>query len=563
MKNRCPGMAAAILACILGLSYSGLAAANDPCSDISTAALRLAHVRITQSGFVSQSDKYPNHCLVRGSVNGRTGAEGRHYAISFELSLPADWNGRFLYQLNPVTDGFVVEATGDPLNQNALGSKSALSRGFAVLSSDSGHSAGDPANKPYGLARTAAFGLDERARLDYGYAADRTLGPIAKAIIQRHYGRKPAYSYMEGCSNGGRHVMVDAVRLAGSYDGFIAGDPAFNWPRAALQHAWDIQSLALADSDIRKSFSRSDMLLIAASVADKCDALDGVVDQMVNDLKQCQKIFHLSDLKCPGEKTAACLNAGQVAALDRAFGGPHNRNGEQLYSDWPYDTGVGARDWRKWKIGSDLAAWGGYPATVAIGMPALSYIFTTPPLRTEGTSEALLAFAKSFDFDRDAPKIYASIGPYKVSAMAFMTPPDVDNPELKALRVKGGKLIVYHGQSDAAFSVNDTIRWYEKLAANSGGDARSFARLFLVPGMNHCGGGPATDRFDMLSAIVNWVEKGKAPDRVTATVAPGNPEAPAGWSAERSRPLCAYPSIAKYKGGDKESEASFECSIPQ
>jgi feruloyl esterase len=178
-----------------------------------------------------------------------------------------------------------------------------------------------------------------------------------------------------------------------------------------------------------------------------------------------------------------------------------------------------------------------------------------------------MAYLSHFDFDKDAPKIYAEGTftehgkpvDYKESAWEFMTPPDADDPKLTELKQSGHKLILYHGQSDGVFSFNATTNWMDKLAANSGGDAGAFARLFAVPGMNHCASGPSTDNFDMLSAIVGWAENGKAPDRIVATVRADNEEVPADWSRERTRPLCPWPKVARYIGGDKEKAESFEC----
>ncbi|HEY1722031.1 MAG TPA: tannase/feruloyl esterase family alpha/beta hydrolase [Magnetospirillaceae bacterium] len=560
MGQRIGVFAVSTLALVVATGTSAHATDQKACADL--ARLKLAHVKVATASLVAANAQFPEHCLLQGSVDDRTGSDGKHYAIGFEMRLPTDWNGRFLYQLNGGNDGEVIEASGDPKNLNAVGGKSALSRGFVVLSTDSGHSGKDPANKDTGLVGSNIFGLDEQARLDYGYTADATMTPIAKAIIRRHYRRKPDYSYMEGCSNGGRHVMVDATRLGGAYDGFIAGDPGFDLPKAAIQHAWDIQSFTIANPDIRKAFSPEDMNLIASKVLEKCDALDGAADGMVDDLRKCQTVFHLADLKCTGEKTPACLSAAQVTALDRAFGGPKNSAGQQLYSDWPYDAGMGAHNWRFWKLESGIPPWDDYPLIATMGAGSLSYIFTTPPTDTAGKPDALLAFLKSFDFDKDAPKIFATAGAYRMSAMAFMTPPDAANPKLAKLRSRGHKLIVYHGQSDGVFSVNDTIRWYETLAKNSGGSAVGFARLYTVPGMNHCSGGPATDSFDMLTAMTEWVEKRKAPDHLVARVSAANKELPVNWSKRRTRPLCNWPLIAKYKGGDMESADSFVCAPP-
>jgi feruloyl esterase len=178
-----------------------------------------------------------------------------------------------------------------------------------------------------------------------------------------------------------------------------------------------------------------------------------------------------------------------------------------------------------------------------------------------------MTFLSRFDFDADAPKIYAKGTfdvdgkpiDYRESAWEFMTPPDADNPTLAALKTAGHKIILYHGQSDGVFSFNASAAWIDKLDANNGGAAGSFARLFAVPGMNHCAKGPATDNFDMLAAIVDWAEKDRAPDLIVAKLSPGNKEIPADWSPARTRPLCPWPQFPHYLGGDKEKAESFAC----
>ena len=252
-------------------------------------------------------DGLPQHCVVTGEVNDRTGADGKHYAIRFEMRLPVEWNGRFLDQPNGGTDGAVVPALGDQPKALASGGVPALARGFAVMSSDAGHSGADPANKALGLAAGAAFGLDPQARRDYGYAADMALAPIAKAIIAAHYGRKPDFSYMFGCSNGGRHTMVAATRMPAAYDGYLVGDPGFDLPRAAIQHAWDAQAFVKADPDIRKSISADDAALVSRKIIAACDKLDGLQDELTANLFACQKAFDFDSLVCaPGASSTAC-----------------------------------------------------------------------------------------------------------------------------------------------------------------------------------------------------------------------------------------------------------------
>jgi feruloyl esterase len=559
MKHTLTLAAAATLLAACGTPNAAAAQSPVACAALPATLATAKNLRITSARDVAADGQgTPAHCLVTGLANERTGSDGRPYAIGFEMRLPADWNKRFLHQVNGGNDGQVVPALGALPGVDGT----ALQRGFAVISSDSGHSANDPANASTGLAQGNVFGLDPQARRDYGYAADDTVYTVAQALIERRYGEHPQHSYMAGCSNGGRHALVAATRYGDRYDGILAGAPGLNLPKAAVQHAWDVQSWQLADPDIRQAFSPADMKLVAAKVLERCDALDGAVDGMVGQLAACQKAFHLAELQCSGAKTPECLSAKQVKALGRAFAGPRNSRGEALYSDWPFDGGMGADNWRFWKLESQIPPWNRLPLIATMGAGSLSYIFTTPPTRTAGTPDELLGFLTRFDFDKDAPRIFATDATYTESAMGFMAPPDVDNPQLAAFRAHGGKLIVFHGNSDAVFSVNDTIRWFGKLGANVGGNAASVARLYTVPGMAHCGGGPATDRFDALGALVDWVEQGRAPATLAASVNAGNQELPAAWSKTRSRPLCPWPQVARYTGGDLESAASFRCANP-
>jgi hypothetical protein len=251
------------------------------CDQLPTEALGLSEVKIVSASATPADKGLPAACGVRGLADERTGVDGRRYGLDFEMRLPATWNGRLLHQVNGGNDGEVVAAIGDPHELNAYGGKPALARGFAVLSSNEGHRGDDPANSVFGLGAGAAFGLDPRARDDYGYSGDARLGPIGKAIIAKFYGVAPARSYMFGCSNGGRHAMVAASRMGDQYDGFVAGDPGFNLPRAAIQHAWDVQNFEKIDPDVKKSFSPGDMALISRKVLEKCDKLDGVEDGIV------------------------------------------------------------------------------------------------------------------------------------------------------------------------------------------------------------------------------------------------------------------------------------------
>jgi hypothetical protein len=322
-----------------------------------------------------------------------------------------------------------------------------------------------------------------------------------------------------------------------------------------------VQSFSQASAEVPKTFSRDDMRVVADGVVAQCDALDGAADGIVGALAACKDTFDLERLTCSANASKGqCLAPQQTAALQRSFAGPADKSGRSLYTSWLFDAGLGSNDWRTWKLESPIPGFNGSPLIATLGAGSLAQIFTTPPTNVAGTPQALLEFLRGFDFERDAPKVMATTPDYPVAAMDFMAPADWRNPRLAELEAAGGKIIVYHGVSDGAFSVQATIDWYEKVRMNNGGNVADFARFYPVPGMAHCGGGPATDRFDAFGALVAWVEQGTAPGDLIATARADNPELPSDWSKTRTRPLCDWPKVARYRGtGDLESVASFVC----
>ena len=315
------------------------------CDAASFARLGLPATRIVSATAVKDDPRAGAYCVLRGAVNERTGTDGRPYAIGFEMRLPDRWNGRYFDQVNGGNDGTVVPAYG---NLGGNQPDNALARGYATLSSDSGHDG--QANPEAGLVGGNLFGFDAQARLDYGYAANVTLTPIAKTIIEHYYDRRPEYSYMVGCSNGGRHAFVGATRLADEFDGFLAGAPGYNLPMVGLQHAWDVQSFDRAGGDIRRALSLADMRLVADGVLQQCDALDGAADGIVGAIAACQQTFDPKQLRCDANGSRPCLAERQIAALERSFAGPKDSAGRPLYSSWVFDAGLGANDWRNWKL---------------------------------------------------------------------------------------------------------------------------------------------------------------------------------------------------------------------
>lgn len=509
---------------------------------------------------------HPAHCLVQGRLAERQGSDGRRYAIGFELRLPQGWTGRLLHQPQA---GTVAPAYGALAVQAGLPGPSggdALARGFAVLSSDGGHDASAPA-PALGLAAPQAFGADPQARIDLAHAADAAVWPLARALATRHYGEPPRFSYIAGCGEGGRRAVMAASRHPDHYDGYLAGAPALNLPRATLAQAWSLQSWLALDADPRRAFTPAQLRQVAERVLARCDGLDMLVDGIVADVQRCQRSLRWQDLQCragEAERGGACLSPLQAQALARAFSGPQTADGEPLYAEWPLDPGVAGAQWRRWQLDSGEPAFDGLPLLAVLAGATLSQVMATPPADIgDGSAAALRDFLAGFDMDRDSGAIAASDAQHPESTLDLFTPPDVVAPRLTGLARHGGRLLVYHGVADPVFSALDTLHWAERLQSALGlATADQMARVFAVPGMNHCAGGPATDRFDALGALVDWVEKGQAPARIDAQVATGNPELPRGWSARRSRPLCPWPRLARYAGGDVESAASFRCAMP-
>ena len=551
----------------LTLSFQALALKKQPaagteilgsCADI--LAIQLDNTRITQAANVDEGEATVGpeairaHCLVTGKMFERTSpVDGEAYAIGFEMRLPINWNGRFFYQANGGLDGRVVPAFGAVSGGGPV--TNALHKGFAVISSDAGHSG----------TQNATFGIDPQARLDYGYQAVQKLTKMAKSLIEKAYGKQPDYSYIGGTSNGGRHTMVAATRIPEEYDGYLAHNPGFHLPNTAVHQVYSAQQLAkVADNvnDLSTAFTEQERQLVANSILKQCDHLDGLVDDMVFNQEGCSEAFNLFNHvpTCESERTGNCLTEEQKTAIDAIHSGATNSEGEALYAPFTYDPGIVGRSWATWK----------FSAAVSNRDPlALAFVFTTPPqtdpaLNTE--PERQRDFALNFDMDIDAEKIRATEGIYDTSAVDFMYP--VNETDMSALKAAGGKMMVIMGTADPVYSTIDTENWYQQLNVNHKGCVNDFVRYFRVPGMNHSRGGITTDQYDAIEALVRWVEYGRAPRYLEASArGEGNPggvntELPETWSPTRSRLLCSYPKIAVYRGrGNPEKASSFRCKV--
>ena len=525
MKTARLVLAAGLIVCVLTV-LAATPQLADQAPDKSCAALAqltTAQFRVDTAEWVQASANMPEHCLFRVMLDARaSGLESMSYGTGIELRLPLNWNGRLLFQGGGGLNGVLNPAIG-----RVGEGPSALQRGFAVVSTDSGHRGRNNTD--------ARFGLDQQAKLDFGYqAVDRTTRE-AKSLLQRYYGRSPQYTYFMGCSTGGREGMMAAQRSPLLFDGIVAGDGPFNFTRLAMNQIFSAQTIsriapknADGSPDLSRAFTDAQLKGVADAVLARCDALDGLKDGLINDFRACK--FDPAEQVCDASRDprgAACMTQTQADALRTVMGGAKNSRGESLYGSTPYDTGIAAPAWRSIHLGSSGRA----PGNATLGRDSLTQFAMTPAAPDFDIMR--------FNFDTDVARTLESAA--ISDAVATLHSSFVGH---------GGKLILYHGMSDQGMYTNALTSWYEQVTPRTAEGPQAWARLFVVPGMLHCGGGQATDRFDMLEAIQNWVEKGQAPDRVTASgnAFPG-----------RTRPLCPYPKVARYQSGDPEAASSFSC----
>jgi hypothetical protein len=535
------------------------------------------------------------YCTVIGLINKRVSSQDPDhftYGIGFALNLPDTWYGRFEMMGGGGTDG--------RLNADPKGSAGVeLTQGFAVAATDGGHE--DSANNPLGgyqdddpnAGGSAHFGVDHQARVDFGYNAVNRTATTAKSIIAYYYGQDVNYSYIMGCSNGGRDGMVALQKFPELFDGVVAQNPGFNLPQAAIAEAWNEQVLAtLATSTdvngqpfIPDTFPPQDLQVASAAILGACDALDGLIDGIIDNFHACtnKRVFaSLAAFTCgtgvhgSTPHGGTCLTAAQVAVLKKIYAGPVNSKGRRLYSDWFWDAGIwdppsapGA-GWAAWNVVTAPVPNVNTAINLTLGAGAVPMIFTTPPVVTPVAGpNGQEAFLFRYDFDKDAPKIFAKTKDYPQSAMDFMAGVSLN---LRPFARRGGRLIVSSSVNDGIFSGASIARWYRLMNQHTGGKAHDFARLFMVPNMAHCGGGPATNDFGVneLNAITAWVETGVAPARIIAanhnTSSPFpsgglfDPRVAANFPTGGTRPLCPYPQIPRYTGsGMTNDAANFIC----
>ena len=504
---------------LMVLAVPGFATTEDKCEALKSLQIPGVVLEITQVQNVPEtaakpspfgprsSGKIPAHCRVDGAIDKRTGSDGKPYAIGFAVALPDNWNGRFLFQGGGGLNGSV----NPPLGGQSAGDTPALAQGFAVVSTDSGHQSKGVFD--------SEFLAEQEAAINFLYRGIGKVTIVAKKIVEEYYSKPAAYSYYVGCSTGGREAMIMSQRYPDYFDGVVAGAPAMrtNFSNLATRYLAVTLNQAAPKNENGKiipggGFSDADKKFIVDSFLQACDAKDGIADEMVFNIQGCD--FDPVGIICKGEKNNDCLTDKQAHTLKKAFAGPRDSRGKQVYPGFLFDTGIAAKGFLSGLLNASSGPVG-------------------PPY-TES------------EMDVDAASIVAA-DPIAAVGNSTWT-------NLSTFASNGGKLIFFHGVSDPWFSALDTQEYYEKMAAENGGPekAADWSRLFLVPGMGHCSGGEKTlDQFNMLGAIVDWVEKDVAPDVVMAT---------GRAFPDRSRPLCPFPKHAHYKGeGDSEDAANFEC----
>lgn len=419
--------------------------------------------------------------------------------IKVEVWLPATgWNGKFQAVGNGGWAGVI--------SYRELGE--ALRRGYATASTDTGHTGG-----------SGQFALGHPEKLiDFGYRSEHEMTVKSKAIVSAFYGNPPKYSYWNGCSTGGRQGLQEAQRYPNDYDGIIAGAPA-NRTALALWIAFAILK------DPASYIPASKYALVHRAVLDACDANDGLKDGLIEEPTRCH--FDPKVLLCKGADDGSCLTAPQVEGARKIYTAATNpRTGQQLFPSLPPGTELG------WSI------LGAGPEPSAVMFDHYKYVVFKDPSWDWRT----------FNFDSD---IVHSERPEN-------TVMNATDPNLKSFFGHNGKLLLYHGLSDPNISALSTIQYYNRVVDTMGGASKTAdnIRLFLEPGMGHCGGGEGPNVFDKVSAEEQWVEQGKAPERIIASHSTGG-------KVDRTRPLCPHPQIAQYKGsGSIDDEKNFVCKEP-
>ncbi|MGH9721822.1 MAG: tannase/feruloyl esterase family alpha/beta hydrolase [Bryobacteraceae bacterium] len=463
---------------------------------------------VTLATVIAATSDAPEHCRVEGQVLPE---------VRFQVNLPAGWNGR-LYMFG--NGGFAGESFD--AQPRVAARNRALQRGFATASTDTGH---DGAAEPL-----ASFAVNSQKLLDYAFRAVHVTAETAKRLIRVYYREPPSRAYFDGCSTGGRQGLMSAQRFPEDFDGIVVGAPVLDFSGTMTSYAWIAQAVAAAPIPGPK------LNILADRIYAKCDGADGLKDGLIDDPRKCD-FSPARDLpKCAGDADGAgCFTAPQIEALGRIYADVMG-GGKRLFPGWPAGAEVagpaGQSGWIPWLVRND-----GRTISVNFGESFFRYM---------GFPEKDPQWTLSrFDFAKD---------PARMTRIRQML--DATDPDLKRFEARGGKIVMYYGWADQALNARMGVEYYEQMRERMGAPADGFFRLFMVPGMFHCAGGVGTSTFDALTPLVAWVERGAAPERIQAARV-------AGGRTVRTRPLCPYPQVAKYKGtGSIDEAANFECARP-
>lgn len=458
-------------------------------------------------------------------ASGETAARCRVFGvlppeIAFEIVLPDSWNGRILMSGN---GGYAGTPPTAP--QRVRRSDSVASRGFVAVYTNTGH---DRAAEPLGT-----FALNNRQKeIDYSFRAVRLTIQTAKELAALYYGKPPSYTYWEGCSTGGRQGLMAAQRFPRDFDGIVVGAPVLNFTDTQIWGAWNARALDEAPISLEK------IEAVAEAVYERCDSVDGLEDGLLDDPRACD-FDPARDLpRCEGSATGDCFSDAEVGALEKIYSGVPSR-GEVLFPGLPFGSEAAPPSGRSRRSG-----WNGW--IISEEGPSRQEVFAETFLRYMAFEPDEPDFDwREFDFDSD---------PHRMEFIRSIL--DATDPDLTRFRDSGGKMLMYFGWADTALNPLMGVDYYEEAQRVTGPETRDFFRLFMVPGMFHCGGGLGVSSADYLGALMDWVESGATPDRIVAGRVVGG-------GTEMTRPLCPYPEVARYDGfGNPGSEESFACAAP-
>jgi feruloyl esterase len=465
-------------------------------------------VSVAIAALVAETPAAPAHCRVFGQVLPQVG---------FEVRMPAEWNGRFVMLGN---GGFAGDSTDSPGRVRDYGRY--MKRGYAVAATDTGHS---NITEP-----EATFAADRQKLLDYAFRSLHVTAEAAKIVLRAYYGAAPAKSYFEGCSTGGRQGLILAQRFPNDFDGITVGAPVLNFTGTMVRFVETAKALKAAPIAADK------MPTLAFKIYEGCDARDGLKDGVIDDPRRCD-FQPARDLpRCEaGADRPDCFTAPQIHALEQIYAELKSQ-GKRVFPAWPVGPEAagqnGRSGWDPWSIHD-----GGSTAGIMFGSGFLRYMAPAKPNPSYDIY--------GFDIDKDMAKLETI---HQIL--------DATDTDLTAFQKRGGKILMFFGWADPALNPMMGVEYYEAVAERMGPATGDFFRLFMVPGMLHCGDGPGPNVFDTTGPLTQWVEQGTAPDSIKAMKVSGG-------KVVRSRPLCVYPAAAKYKGsGSTDDAANFTCVKP-